>query len=102
MKSKLVILVLSVLTSYAQSEVALTNNVTIDKYGIRLVVCDNFYEATNTSSMAVKPQVEADHPLFLVLNNSSSNEASILFPRESRFAFELRSADGALMAKTPK
>ena len=102
MKTKLLVLVLGCAAICAEAEIAFTNNVPIDKYGIRFGVCDNFYAATNTENMLSGTQVTAEQPLYFVFSNTSSNDASILFPRDSRFAFELRTADGALISKTPK
>lgn len=102
MKMKLFVLMSACATLQAQSETAFTNNVPVGDYVIRLIVCDNFLDATNVQIMASERQISADRPFFLVLSNPSTNDTSILHPRESPLAFELRSADGALISKTPK
>jgi hypothetical protein len=72
----------------------ITNDVPINQYGMRLALCDNLFEIRTNQDALDQRTVNASKTLYVLLHNASTNDISILYPRDSPLTCEVRTQDG--------
>jgi hypothetical protein len=94
--------VLTITTSVsAQSHFVLTNNVPITEGGMRLIISGG--NSPWIDATAAPKELKAGAPVFWILNNTSSNEPSLLWLGGSNsFVVSLKTTNGLSVSKTAR
>jgi hypothetical protein len=87
----------------AQASLPLTNDVPIVDYGVRMALCDDFFDHNFSKPLADVSDLHAEKELTWILHNPAPGIQSVIFIGVSNsFDFRLFSTSGAEIPKTSK
>jgi hypothetical protein len=97
------IILASEVVSVAQHRLPLTNDVPIVDYGMRLALCDNFFERDNSLPLSDVSDLHAEKELVWILHNPTTNIISVIYIGDSNsFDLKMFNTNGVEIQKTAK
>jgi len=94
----------STLTSLAQADLPLTNDVPVVDYGMRMAFCNADFDFTNSMQIVAQRELRADADVQWFLYNTTTNTflTVIYLGQTNSFDFRLFNANGTEIPKTAK